>query len=80
MISKGPSPRDGNKIFNEDGTVEIGYVTSGSPSPTLGGNIAQAYIDKKHKIGSNVKIEIRNKLRDAVITKLPFVPSNLYKP
>lgn len=55
-------------------------MTSGSPSPTLGGNIAQAYIDKKHKIGSNVKIEIRNKLRDAVITKLPFVPSNLYKP
>ena len=80
LTSKGPSPRDGNKIFNEDGTVEIGYVTSGSPSPTLGGNIAQAYIDKKHKIGSNVKIEIRNKLRDAVITKLPFVPSNLYKP
>ncbi|EMG50159.1 Aminomethyltransferase [Candida maltosa Xu316] len=80
VSSKGPSPRDGNKIFSEDGSVEIGYITSGSPSPTLGGNVAQAYIDKKFKIGSNVKIEIRGKLRDGSIAKLPFVQSNLYKP
>ncbi|KAK6203323.1 uncharacterized protein RJT21DRAFT_26300 [Scheffersomyces amazonensis] len=80
VTSKGPSPRDNNKIFNEDGTIEIGYITSGSPSPTLGGNVAQAFIDKKYKIGSNIKIEIRGKKRDGVIAKLPFVPSNLYKP
>ncbi|CAK9440094.1 uncharacterized protein LODBEIA_P41940 [Lodderomyces beijingensis] len=80
ITSKGPSPREGNTIFAEDGVTKIGYVTSGSPSPSIGGNVAQAYIDKKHKIGSNVKIEIRGKLRDAVIAKLPFVPSNLYKP
>ncbi|KAK6466082.1 hypothetical protein DFJ63DRAFT_50935 [Scheffersomyces coipomensis] len=80
ITSKGPSPRDNNKIFSEDGTTEIGYITSGSPSPTLGGNVAQAFIDKKFKIGSNVKIEIRGKKRDGVITKLPFVESNLYKP
>jgi aminomethyltransferase len=80
LTSKGPAPRENSKLFNEDGTVEIGYVTSGSASPTLGGNVAQAYIDKKYKIGSNVKIEIRGKLRDGTIAKLPFVPSNLYKP
>lgn len=79
ITSKGPSPRDGNKIFAEDGKTEVGYVTSGSPSPTLGGNIAQAYIDKKAKIGSNVKVDIRGKLRDAVVTKLPFVESKFYK-
>ncbi|KAK6458177.1 Aminomethyl transferase [Scheffersomyces xylosifermentans] len=78
VTSKGPSPRDGNKIFSEDGT-EIGYITSGSPSPTLGGNVAQAYIDKKAKIGSNIKIEIRGKLRDGVVAKLPFVPSKFHK-
>ncbi|KAI3402489.1 GCV1 [Candida oxycetoniae] len=78
--ANGPSPRTGNKVFAEDGKTEIGYVTSGSPSPTKGGNIAQAYIDKGAKIGSNTKIKIRDKLRDAVITKLPFVESNLYKP
>ncbi|CAI5760718.1 unnamed protein product [Candida verbasci] len=80
VSSKGPSPREGNKIFNETGSEEIGYITSGSPSPTLGGNVAQAYIDKKHKIGSNIKIEIRGKKRDGIIQKLPFVPSKLYKP
>lgn len=79
LISKGPSPREGNKIYSEDGKTEIGYITSGSPSPTNGGNVAQAYIDKKAKIGSPVKIEIRGKLRDGVVTKLPFVPSRLYK-
>lgn len=79
LASKGPAPRDHNKIFNVDGE-EIGYVTSGSPSPTLGGNVAQAYINKKAKIGELVKLEVRNKLRDATITKLPFVASNLYKP
>jgi len=78
VTSKGPSPRDGNKIFSEDGT-EIGYITSGSPSPTLGGNVAQAYIDKKAKIGSNIKIEIRGKLRDGVVAKLPFVASKFHK-
>ncbi|ODV81911.1 aminomethyltransferase mitochondrial precursor [Suhomyces tanzawaensis NRRL Y-17324] len=76
--SKGPSPRDGNKIFNAEGK-EIGYITSGSPSPTLGGNVAQAYIDKSAKIGSGIKIEIRGKLRDGEVAKLPFVPSKFYK-
>ncbi|EGW30446.1 uncharacterized protein SPAPADRAFT_63281 [Spathaspora passalidarum NRRL Y-27907] len=80
VVSKGPSPREHFKIFSNDGSQEIGYITSGSPSPTLGGNIAQAYIDKKFKIGSDIKIEIRGKLRDGKITKLPFVASNLYKP
>lgn len=79
VVSKGPSPRDNNKIFNEDGSAEVGYITSGSPSPTNGGNVAQAYIDKKVKIGTNVKIEIRGKLRDATVAKLPFVAPNFYK-
>lgn len=80
VVSTGASPRQHSKVFSEDGTKEIGYITSGSPSPTLGGNVAQAYIDKSAKIGTNIKIEIRGKLRDGTIAKLPFVPSNLYKP
>ncbi|ODV64901.1 Aminomethyl transferase [Hyphopichia burtonii NRRL Y-1933] len=80
LTSKGPSPRTGNAIYDKDGKEQIGYITSGSPSPSIGGNVAQAYIDKKAKIGSDVKVEIRGKLRDGVVTKLPFVPSNFYKP
>lgn len=77
--SKGPSPRTGSKIFDKLGEKQIGYITSGSPSPTLGGNVAQSYIDKSAKIGEDIKIEIRGKLRDGTISKLPFVPNNFYR-
>lgn len=79
VVSKGPSPRTGNKILNEAGD-EVGAITSGSPSPTLGGNVAQSYIDKKVKIGDKVKIEIRGKLRDATVVKLPFVEPKFHRP
>ena len=77
--SFGPSPRLGNKIFSSDGSELIGSITSGSPSPSLGGNVAQGYVNHGHKIGSNVKIEIRGKLRDATISKMPFVPNHFYR-
>lgn len=77
--TKGPSPRDDCKVFSADGSEEIGYITSGSPSPTLGGNVAQAYLTNATKIGTDVKIEIRGKLRDGVVSKMPFVPSNYYR-
>lgn len=77
--AKGPSPRDDCKVFAADGKEEIGYITSGAPSPTIGGNVAQAYVKNGLKIGTDVKIEIRGKLRDGVISKMPFVPSNYYR-
>lgn len=77
--TKGPSPRDDCKVFASDGKDELGYVTSGAPSPTLGGNVAQAYVKNATKIGTDIKVEIRGKLRDGVISKMPFVPSNFYR-
>lgn len=78
FTTKGPSPRDGFEIFGKDG-AKVGYVTSGSPLPTLGGNVAQGYLDKSVKIGEPVQILIRGKLRPAQVSKMPFVPSNLYR-
>lgn len=78
VVSKGPAARTGNKILDADGK-EVGYITSGSLSPTLGLNVAQSYIDKKVKIGSEVQIDIRGKLRAGVVTKLPFVANNFYR-
>lgn len=78
VISKGPAPRTGAKILDSDGN-EVGHITSGSLSPTLGLNVAQSYIDKKVKIGSDVQIDIRGKLRPGKVTKLPFVPNNFYR-
>lgn len=78
VVSKGPAPRTGAKILDSDGN-EVGHITSGSLSPTLGLNVAQSYIDKKVKIGSDVQIDIRGKLRPGKVTKLPFVENNFYR-
>lgn len=81
LVSKGPSPRHGNKIYSaEDPTKEIGTICSGSPSPSAGGNVAQAFINKPYqKTGTKVKVEIRGKLRDAEVAKMPFFPTSYYK-
>ena len=55
-----------------DGKV-IGYVTTGSPAPTLGKNMALALIDTAYaKIGGKVAIDIRGKDVEALIVKKPF--------
>lgn len=79
VTSKGPSPRHGNKIFN-DAKEEIGVICSGSPSPTAGGNVAEAFINKPYnKKGTEIFVEIRGKLRKAQVAPLPFVEPNYYK-
>lgn len=78
VVSKGPAPRTGAKILDSEGN-QVGHITSGSLSPTLGLNVAQSYIDKKVKIGSEVQIELRGKLRPGKVTKLPFVENNFYR-
>ncbi|MFH1727268.1 MAG: glycine cleavage system aminomethyltransferase GcvT [Pseudomonadota bacterium] len=71
MIDRG-IPRQGCKILWED--TEVGYVTSGSFSPTLGYGIAMAYIDSSfYKIGRKFKIDIRGKKLVAKTTKFPFI-------
>ena len=58
----------------------LGTVTSGIPSPTLGKNIAMAYIKNGwHKKGTEVEVDVRNKLRKAVLTPMPFVPTRYYR-
>lgn len=54
---------------------KIGVVTSGSPSPVLGCNIALAYVknDKEICTGSVIQVMIREKLHDAEVVKRPFV-------
>lgn len=59
------------EILN-DKEEKIGYVTSGSFSPTLKKNIGIAYINKEYKDIETLKIKIRNKIETIEVLNLPF--------
>ena len=66
-------PRHGNQIFN--GNENIGTITSGTISPILGKAIALGFIDRKFsKSGTAVKINIRDKTEEAIVSKPKIVP------
>lgn len=77
IVSTGPAPRTGAKVFAEG--KEVGHITLGLLLPTLGKNVAQAFIDKSVKIGAEVEIALRGKRRQGTVAKLPFVPNNFYR-
>jgi len=77
-MSSGPPARHGSEIFFEG--QKIGEITSGCPSPSLGGNVAMGYVEEAHKkIGTKVALKIRDKMYPAEIAKMPFVKANYYQ-
>ncbi|MGB9431213.1 MAG: glycine cleavage system aminomethyltransferase GcvT [Candidatus Acidiferrum sp.] len=71
MVERGIA-RDGYRCLDERGNV-IGVVTSGSPSPTLGKNIALAYVPPTMSaIGTIVCVEIRTQQCRAHVVATPF--------
>lgn len=70
MVERG-IPRSHYEVY-ADGK-KIGYVTTGSYSPTLKKNIGLALIDAEYtKEGTDIEISIRNKNIKAKIIKKPF--------
>ena len=64
-------PRQGCKMF-KNGNL-IGYITSGTMSPTLKTPIGMGYVKIENSdIGSILDVEIRGKMVPAEIVKLPF--------
>ncbi|MEM7623726.1 MAG: glycine cleavage system aminomethyltransferase GcvT, partial [Planctomycetota bacterium] len=56
-----------------DGSTEIGVVTSGCPSPTLGCSIAMAYVERDQAApGTNVSVDTGRARIDAAVVPLPF--------
>ncbi|KAF3480149.1 uncharacterized protein GIQ15_05496 [Arthroderma uncinatum] len=81
-VEGGAPAREGATIVDlADGKTEIGVVTSGLPSPTLGGtNIAMGYIKQGlHKKGTEVGVLVRKKLRKATVTPMPWIESKFYR-
>jgi aminomethyltransferase len=56
-------------------------VTSGCPSPSLGGNVAIGFVQSQFmKAGTRLQMLVRNKAVDAEVAKMPFVKTNYYTP
>jgi aminomethyltransferase len=63
--------REGTPIFS--GEQQIGEVTSGTQSPTLGQSIAMAYVAPHYSaIGTEVEVDFRGKRMPAKVVPLPF--------
>lgn len=59
---------------------QVGQVTSGGFSPTLGHPIAMAYVDAAHaQDGATLEIDVRGKRLAATVTPMPFVPHRYYR-
>ena len=79
LIVEGAPARKGTEIVTPGGDI-IGSVTSGSPSPTLGKNIAMGYVKSGfNKAGTELGVLVRGKKRAAHVVKMPFVPSRYWK-
>lgn len=70
MMERG-IPRNGYTVFSQN--KEIGFVTTGTQSPTLKKNVGYVLIEKKYAvIGQEVEVEIRGKKVKAEVVKSPF--------
>lgn len=72
MLERG-IPRQGYRLQSVEGQ-EIGFVTSGTPSPSLGDNIGIGYVDKAWASeGKEFNVDIRGRGVRAVVVPTPFV-------
>ncbi len=64
-------PRQGCELYSGD--KKVGVITSGSQSPSLGGFLAMAWLDKEHaKIGVNIEVDIRGRRKKCEVVSRRF--------
>lgn len=80
LIIEGRQPvREGAAVVNSDGK-DIGKVTSGGFSPSLGQPIAMAYVPAdQSEPGTTITIEQRGKPFTGTVTAMPFIPHNYHR-
>ncbi|XP_058298242.1 aminomethyltransferase, mitochondrial isoform X2 [Hylobates moloch] len=78
LMCEGAPMRAHSPILNMEG-IKIGTVTSGCPSPSLKKNVAMGYVPCEYsRPGTMLLVEVRRKQQMAVVSKMPFVPTNYY--
>ena len=70
IVCKNGIARAGDEIYVGD--KKVGYVTSGSFSPTLKKAIALAFVDYDVDINSTIQVKVHNNLRDVSVIEKPF--------
>lgn len=84
-VEKGPPAREGAIVVDLSdpaNPVQVGVVTSGLPSPSLGGqNIAMAYVKNGlHKKGTELGVQVRKKVLKASVVGMPWIESKFHRP
>lgn len=70
MIDRG-IPRHGYEVYKGD--EKIGFVTSGTQSPTLKKNVGLVLLDANYtSVGTEVEVDIRGKRLKAIVVSTPF--------
>ncbi|KAI9272576.1 hypothetical protein BY458DRAFT_555404 [Sporodiniella umbellata] len=79
LMVEGAPARGGAEILDKEGQV-VGTITSGCPAPSLKKNIAMGYVKQGlHKKGTELSVKVRNRVSNAVVTKMPFVEAKYFK-
>lgn len=74
---RGPIARQRMAVFDETGATEVGTVTSGCLSPTLGKIIGMAYIDVELAVvNTALTIDVRGRKIPATVVQRPFYKRN----
>ena len=64
--------RDGALVLDSTGS-EIGFISSGNFSPTLGHCVAMAFVHPATSVGDSVSMDVRGTLIEGVVVATPFV-------
>lgn len=79
FVSTGAPPRQHSAVLTPEGE-KVGEISSGGFSPCLKKNVAMGYVDKAAaKAGTQLRVDVRGRVSDATVTKMPFVPVHYHK-
>lgn len=78
-LSGGPPVRAHAKVYSSPDGTAVGEVSSGCPAPSVARNIAMAYVPASlAKVGTKVFCEVRGKMYEYEVAKMPFHPTHYY--